>query len=266
MTRDLKLTPVVGYMGGKRRIAKRIVSMLPKNPSVYIEPFVGMGAVYLQLRNEGYCGPAILADAHPCVAEFWRILHSPEAQDLLEACRALHAVQTAAEFYAIAKMPAPTSRIERVAMFLWIVNYSFGNRPPGLAGNKWILQGCKLGGTQMARWETILTRIEYLVMRARAWDRVVIYSDAIAAISNASKGGAIYADPPYYGTSKYQNECRAMMTTLEAAPGVVLLSEMSTFPCAWPSEPVKLVACLSQGKGANGDREERIFIKPRSDP
>jgi len=262
------LTPAVGYMGGKRRIAKRIVSMLPKNPSVYIEPFVGMGAVYLQLRKEGYRGPAILADAHPCVAEFWRILHSSEAQNLVEACRALHAVQTSAEFYAIAKMPAPSSRIERVAMFLWIVNYSFGNRPPGIEGDKWILQGCKVGNDKAApgAWEKVTQRISLVVGQVKLWDRVVILQEAIEAIGRSEISGAIYADPPYYGTSEYQNKCKAMMAALDAAPGAVLLSEMSTFPCIWPSEPVKLVARLSQGKGASGDREERIFIKPRSLP
>jgi hypothetical protein len=187
---------------------------------------------------------------------------------LVEACRALRTVQTSEEFYAIAKLPAPTSQIERVAMFLWIVNYSFGNRPPGIEGDKWILQGCKVGNDKASpgAWEKVAQRISLVVEQVKLWDRVVILAEATEAIAKAEFASALYADPPYFGTSEYQRKCKAMMAALDEAPGVVLLSEMSTFPCPWPSEPVKLVARLSQGKGASGDREERIFIKPRSDP
>lgn len=261
------MTPVVGYMGGKRRIAKRIVSLMPERFELYIESFVGMGAVYLQLRESGYGGPAILADAHPCVSAFWRMIHDKsKARKLIDACKSLRATIEADDFYSAAES-VPTDEFELIARFLWLTNYSFGNRPPGFRGGRWYVQGCKL--TSAAKhgktfpWDDVVNRVCLLAARADVWP-VEILDSAVDAIERSTEDSVIYADPPYYGTSEYQNECRHVMSALEAARGFVMLSEMSDFPCSWPAEDVKLVARLSNATGANGKREERIFVKPQS--
>lgn len=71
-----KLTPVVGYPGGKRRMLVHLRPYFdPLTIRIYVEPFVGMGAVYLDLRARGYFGPAILSDSNALVCEFWRAVH-----------------------------------------------------------------------------------------------------------------------------------------------------------------------------------------------
>lgn len=263
------LLPVVGYMGGKRRVAKQIVSMMPPRLELYVEPFVGMGAVYLQLRNAGYAGPAVLADAHPCVAEFWTLVHSSHGLDLIKECQQLPAASTSADFYHRGLLAIPTDTIRRVALFLWITNYSYGNRPPGIGGSFWHLQGCKLTASKLPGrtfpWDAVIQRLTKLVERARDWCEVQVMRDALPAIAAARDDGVTYADPPYHGASEYQNQCAAVLQALARAKGHVLLSEMSDFSCPWPGVSVAMTARLSQGSGANGRREEQVFVKPRDE-
>lgn len=45
------VSPVAGYIGGKRNLAKRICAIIERTPhSSYAEPFVGMGGIFLRRR------------------------------------------------------------------------------------------------------------------------------------------------------------------------------------------------------------------------
>lgn len=56
--------PFLKWAGGKRRLLKYIVPLLPRNIRAYHEPFVGGGALFFWLRANGFCGPAQLYDAN----------------------------------------------------------------------------------------------------------------------------------------------------------------------------------------------------------
>ena len=48
--KDLLLSPVLKWVGGKRQLLDIINPLIPKNISTYVEPFVGGGAVLLDLK------------------------------------------------------------------------------------------------------------------------------------------------------------------------------------------------------------------------
>ena len=55
MTKNLRkknivLSPVVKWVGGKRQLLSDIVSLIPKTFSTYVEPFVGGGAVIFDIQ------------------------------------------------------------------------------------------------------------------------------------------------------------------------------------------------------------------------
>lgn len=56
--------PFLKWVGGKRRLLKNIVPLLPKSIRAYHEPFVGGGALFFWLRGNGFRGPAHLYDAN----------------------------------------------------------------------------------------------------------------------------------------------------------------------------------------------------------
>lgn len=52
--RDVKLSPILKYPGGKEKELKHILPNLPDNCKRYFEPFVGGGSVYFSLDTEEY--------------------------------------------------------------------------------------------------------------------------------------------------------------------------------------------------------------------
>ena len=45
--KNLLLSPVLKWVGGKRQLLNEIIPMIPKNYSTYVEPFIGGGAVFI---------------------------------------------------------------------------------------------------------------------------------------------------------------------------------------------------------------------------
>lgn len=145
----MKINPVVGYVGGKRRMLGRLRPFFdPREIVHYVEPFVGMGAVYLDLRARGFSGRATLADSNSCVRDFWTIVHG-DAAPLVDASKQLsHWPTTEEGFWAMMAEPCE-DKAERTARFLWLTNFMYANLPPSYVEGKWVAAGYYTCQTQI---------------------------------------------------------------------------------------------------------------------
>lgn len=268
----MALSPVVGYQGGKRRLLGRLRPLFPMDMPRYIEPFVGMGALYLDLRARGYRGPAVLADSNPCVAAFWEHVHCPQhGPALVEAATALSAEERSAErFYAMVE--ESVEDIERVARFLWLTNYAFANVPKVYEGDHWSRQGgTKL--TSAARWgktfpwDDCVKRLRAVVATCVTAPAVVL-PEARDALNVAGRTDCIYADPPYRGQRGYRGS--RPLGYVEAVrgceAGLIVLSESPEVEASlpgWRADIGEVIARTSGGKGATGMRKEVVYIRDR---
>ena len=78
------VSPAAGYIGGKRNLAARLVSMIGKvDHDSYAEPFVGMGGIFLRRRARPKA--EAINDISGDVATFFRVLqeHYPYFIDML---------------------------------------------------------------------------------------------------------------------------------------------------------------------------------------
>ena len=80
------------YPGGKGLILPFVREILLRNTplgSTYVEPFAGGAAVALGLLTSGTINHAIIGDADPAVAAFWKavIQHADEFRGLVEKCQ-----------------------------------------------------------------------------------------------------------------------------------------------------------------------------------
>lgn len=66
----MKLKPITGYPGGKQRYAKKIVNEFPTKYTTYYEPFIGMGAVFLELQPK----KAVISDINKDVINVWNAI------------------------------------------------------------------------------------------------------------------------------------------------------------------------------------------------
>jgi site-specific DNA-adenine methylase len=267
----MTLLPVVGYQGGKRRLLKRLRPLLPVSMTHYVEPFVGMGAAYLDLRDRGYDGHAVLGDSNPQVRDFWLLVHG-QGQRLIEAVGELEKWPRDAEgYYAMQREPIE-SRLGRVARFLWLTNYAFGNVPPAHNGTRWVnTSGTKL--TSAAKWgktfpwQDCVARLERVVARLDGCSAEV-YLSAAAALGRCRADSVVYADPPYSKHEQYHGARNDFTQLVAQADGAtVILSEASDVGLGddWSVAGEDVVARLSHGTGANGKRRELLYVKCASE-
>ena len=57
-----KVVPIVKWAGGKRQIIKSLLEKLPSHFSTYFEPFLGGGALLIELYNKGILKNAVVSD------------------------------------------------------------------------------------------------------------------------------------------------------------------------------------------------------------
>ena len=78
------LNPIVKWSGGKKDELKQILPYLPENFTIYLEPFIGGGALYFHLNPE----KAVINDVHKELVDLYQSIkdgHSNEIYDFMKA-------------------------------------------------------------------------------------------------------------------------------------------------------------------------------------
>jgi DNA adenine methylase len=189
---ELKLRPIVGYVGGKRRFAKSIVSHFPKKYDTYYEPFIGMGAVFLELQPK----KAVISDIDPDVINIWRqVKNNPK-----RVIKHLNEIGILSEsvfkrcVYELQKLPFSP---KRAALYILILKCSYGNivrkTGNGLSTN---FSRYWSGKNSISEYfsNNILNVSRYL----NSIDLKIHLCTFLDTTRNAKRRDLIFIDPPYY--------------------------------------------------------------------
>ncbi|NLS28142.1 Modification methylase DpnIIA [Sphingomonas sp. S2M10] len=125
MTATAAVEPAAGYLGGKRRLATRLIERIEAVPHrLYAEPFVGMGGVFLRRRSAARA--EAINDISGDVANFFRVLQRhPEA--LLDLMR--WRLSSRVEFERLRRQdPSSLTDLERADRFLFLQRLSYGGK------------------------------------------------------------------------------------------------------------------------------------------
>lgn len=208
--------PVAPYIGGKRRLAKRLIEIQAGIPHrVYVEPFVGMGGVFFRRPWVSQC--EVINDFSRDVSGLFRVLqrHYVPLMDMLR-----WQVTSRDEFERL-KLSTPESLtdLERAARFLYLQRTAFGGK----------VKGQNFGvSTRSARFD-IHALTETLQDVHRRLSRVTIECLPFAdVIKRCDRPDALfYLDPPYwgnegdYGAPFQREDFRVLLDALESATGAV---------------------------------------------
>lgn len=94
--KNVLLKPILKWVGGKRQLLDDIVPLLPKNPALYVEPFIGGGAVLLASQPKR----ARVNDYNAELINVYTVVRdSPD--DLLELLREHDAKNTSEHYYEV---------------------------------------------------------------------------------------------------------------------------------------------------------------------
>lgn len=183
------VTPAAGYIGGKRNLARRLVSIIGRVPhDSYAEPFVGMGGIFL--RRSARPRAEAINDISGDVANFFRILqeHYPYFIDMLR-----WRVASRAEFDRLRALPADRlTDLQRAARFLYLQRLAFGGKVQGRGFGVDASAGARFN---IAKLEPMLADIHERL--AGVVIEQLPYGDFIRRYDRS--GALFYLDPPYWG-------------------------------------------------------------------
>jgi len=122
------VSPPAPYIGGKRNLSRRLCALIDATPhDTYVEPFVGMGGVFLKRTRQPRV--EVINDISADVTTLFRILqrHYPQFMDVLK-----WQITSRAEFDRLrAAAPDTLTDLERAARFLYLQRLSFGGKVDG---------------------------------------------------------------------------------------------------------------------------------------
>lgn len=181
--------PVAPYLGGKRRLAATIIDRLAAVPhEAYVEPFIGMGGVFL--RRPFRARAEVINDISADVATTFRVLqrHYEALMDMLR-----WQLTSRAEFQRLLAMRADTlTDLERAARFLYVQRTAFGGKVAGRTFGVSHHTPGRFDVTKLAALlEAVHERLAGVVIERLPWPELLARYDR--------PGTLFYLDPPYWG-------------------------------------------------------------------
>lgn len=182
--------PAAGYIGGKRRLAARLVKMIGEVPHrTYAEVFVGMGGVFFRRDRRPHA--EVINDRSGDVANLFRILqrHYPQFMDTMK-----FQLSGRREFDRLkASNPDTLTDLERAGRFLYLQRLAFGGK---VAGRNFGVDPRSAAGFNLNRLapllEEIHERLAGVVIENLDWSAFIDRYDRPETL--------FYLDPPYWGS------------------------------------------------------------------
>lgn len=179
--------PVAPWLGGKKLLYGRIIERIEAlDHKTYIEPFVGMGGVFLRRRFRPRL--EVANDLNGEIMNLFRVLQRHHAQ-LLEALR--FQLVSRREYERLrATPPEALTDLERAARFLYLQRLSFGGKVSGVFGVDAVHPRFSVEHL-VAVLEAAWRRLDGVVFENLDWADLVQRYDG--------RGALFYLDPPYFG-------------------------------------------------------------------
>jgi DNA adenine methylase len=215
------VSPPAAYLGGKRRLAERISSIIEQIPhTLYAEPFVGMGGVFFRRKLIPKC--EVINDRSGDVANLFRILQR-HYQPLMDHMR--FQLFSRREFDNLAAMdPKTLTDIERAARFLYLQRSAFAGKIVGRHFGADLTRPARFNMKNLrGALEEVHDRLCGVTIENLDWQDFITRYDR--------PGTLFYLDPPYYGNeSDYgkdafnRDQFTAMAARLKSIKGRFMIS------------------------------------------
>ena len=184
------VSPVAPYIGGKRRLWKRVTRAIDLVPhQSYGEVFMGMGGVFLRRGRRPRA--EYINDWSEDVATFFRILqrHYVAFLDMLR-----YQLTTRSNFERLMRVdPSTQTDLERAARFLYLQRLAFGGK---VAGRNFGVDSANSGGFDVTKLQPMLEQLHERL--AGVTIERLPWSDFIRRYDRADV--LFYLDPPYHGS------------------------------------------------------------------
>lgn len=183
-------SPMVPWVGGKRRLAPQILPLLPEH-TCYVEPFAGAAALFFAKQPVKV---EVLNDVNGDLVSLYRVVQ----HHLDEFVRQFRWALTSRQLYAWLQetRPETLTDIQRAARFFYLQKCGFGGK----------VDGQTFGTATTAPSRLNLLRIEedLSAVHLRLHQVFIEHLDWVNCIERYDRPHTLfYLDPPYWGTEGY---------------------------------------------------------------
>ncbi|HEX7242383.1 MAG TPA: Dam family site-specific DNA-(adenine-N6)-methyltransferase [Longimicrobiaceae bacterium] len=175
--------PLLKWPGGKRKLLKHILPLIPTPPNRYFEPFAGSAAVFLSLRPAS----AILSDTNAELINCYQQVRDYPEEVILR----LATLKADPDTYLEVRAKVPSEEVARAARFIYLTTLSFnGIYRTNLKGDFNVPYGHRphLHPKEPALIRAISRALSVTELRC---------VDFASALAEARQGDVVYLDPPY---------------------------------------------------------------------
>lgn len=194
------LTPFVKWAGGKRQLLNEIGKRLPKSWNTYYEPFVGGGALLVNLQNDERVSNAVISDLNSELINLYNVvkknpdklldvLSGKEFENNEDAFRNLKN-----EFNTLTGLPG--NNVRRAALLIYLNKHGYNGLWRVNSKGKF---NVPFGRYQKRNMPTDHSILKFSTMLKNV---KILNRDFEQAIKSATNGDFIYFDPPYHPVSK----------------------------------------------------------------
>jgi len=190
VSRDISASPLVPWIGGKRRLADRLIRLFPPH-TCYVEPFAGAAAVYFAKQPSDV---EVLNDINGELINLYRVVRHHLEEFVRQFKWALSSRQVFK--WHQAERPETLTDIQRAARFFYLQSLAFGGK---VAGQTFGTAATAVPGLNLLRLEEQLSAAHLRL--ASTYIEQGPWSDVVARYDRA--GTLFYMDPPYWQTEGY---------------------------------------------------------------
>lgn len=185
--------PLLKWAGGKSRLAPLIEdAFFGACEGVYVEPFIGSGAVYLHRRAAGMVGESVLADANDKLVEMHKAIRDG-VDDVLYELTKLPRTEYRETYYVVrdAFNEGPHHGPVHAARFLWLNRAGFNGLYRENRSGRFNVPAGKYKQVRIPDESAFQTVSELLQ------DAEIVHSGFADTIARAGRRDQVYCDPPY---------------------------------------------------------------------
>lgn len=196
--------PFVKMAGGKTKLLPELLKRVPDMFNDYYEPFIGGGALYFELMNQGRCQAAFISDLNDRLIRTYRAVHD-SCSPLIK--RLKKTVNTKEFFLKMRAKDVDMDNLSEEEYLLRTAVWFIYLNKTGFNGLWRVNQSGKFN-VPFAGYKNPLICDEGNLRRCQTHLQNNTYIDSCSfeqAVANASKGDFVYFDSPYMPLSATSN-------------------------------------------------------------
>jgi len=186
----MKASPIIPWIGGKRRLAKTILPMFPEH-RCYVEPFAGGAALFFMKHPSDV---EVLNDINGDLVNLYRVIQN-HPEELIRQFK--YALSSRQVFEWLKEQPTdPLTDIQRAARFYYLQKLGFGGKVAGRTFGTATTSPPRLSFTRIEEDLSIAhLRLQRVYVEHLPWDACIERYDRPHTL--------FYCDPPYWSTEGY---------------------------------------------------------------